>query len=62
MSDTEQKKIPAEAVELYNRFIHGQIGRRAFLDGVKRLSVAGLTATAIVDALMPNYALGQQVR
>jgi carboxymethylenebutenolidase len=57
-----QKKIPAEAVELYSRFIHGEIGRRAFLDGVKRYAVAGLSATAIVDALMPNYALGQQVR
>jgi carboxymethylenebutenolidase len=57
-----QKKIPAEAVELYNEFIHGRIERRAFLDGVKRYAVAGLSATAIVDALMPNYALGQQVR
>jgi carboxymethylenebutenolidase len=57
----ERKKIPAEAVELYSQFIHGEISRRAFFDGVKRFAVAGLTATAIVDALMPNYALGQQV-
>jgi carboxymethylenebutenolidase len=56
------KKIPAEAVELYTQFIHGEIGRREFLKGVERYAVAGLTATAIVDALMPNYALGQQVR
>ena len=59
---TERKKIPAEAVELYSSFIHGEISRRDFLDGVQRFAVAGLTATAIVDALMPNYALGQQVR
>ena len=32
-----------------------------FVDRVKRFAVAGLTATAIIDALMPNYALGQQV-
>lgn len=57
-----RKKIPAEAVDLYTQFIHGEIGRRDFLDGVKRFAVGGLTATAIVDALMPNYALGQQVR
>ncbi len=56
-----QKKVPAEAVELYNRFIHGELGRRAFLDGVKKYAVAGLTTTAIVEALMPNYAYGQQV-
>jgi carboxymethylenebutenolidase len=58
----ERKKIPAEAVELYNRFIHGGIGRREFLQGVQGFAIAGLTATAIVEALMPNYALGQQIR
>jgi carboxymethylenebutenolidase len=58
----ERKKIPAEAVELYSQYVHGEIDRRAFFDGVKRFAIAGLTATAIVDALMPNYALGQQVR
>jgi carboxymethylenebutenolidase len=57
-----RKKIPAEAVDLYTQFIHGDISRRDFLDGVKRFAVGGLTATAIVEALMPNYALGQQVR
>src|SRR5499426_4441728 len=58
----QTKKIPAEAVELYNRFIHGEIDRRAFLRGAERFAVTGLTASAIVEALMPNYALGQQVR
>src|ERR1051326_4807534 len=55
-------RIPAEAVELYTRYIHGEISRRGFLNGVKRFAIAGLTAEAIVQALMPNYALGQQVR
>src|SRR5580693_3624777 len=57
-----RKKIPAEAVDLYTRYIHGEISRRDFFAGVERFAVAGLTATAIVEALMPNYALGQQVR
>jgi len=56
-----KKKVPAEAVDLYTQFIHGEISRRAFLDGVQKYAVAGLTAAVIVDALMPNYALGQQV-
>ena len=55
-------KIPAEAVDLYTRYIHGEVSRRDFLHGVKRFAIAGLTASAIVEALMPNYALGQQVR
>src|SRR4029077_14248939 len=59
---TETKKIPAEAVDLYTRFIHGEIDRRDFLRGVERFAVVCLTATAHVEALIPNYALGQQVR
>src|SRR5437773_10731131 len=55
-------KLPAEAVELYTRYIHGEVNRRDFLRGVKRFAIAGLSAEAIVQALMPNYALGQQVR
>jgi carboxymethylenebutenolidase len=57
----EKPKLPNEAIELYNRYIHGEIGRRDFLSGVKRFAVAGLTVGAIVDALMPNYAAAQQV-
>jgi carboxymethylenebutenolidase len=54
-------KLPPEAVQLYNLFIHGEITRRAFLDGVQRFAVGGLAASTIIGALMPNYALGQQV-
>jgi carboxymethylenebutenolidase len=54
-------KVPREAIELYNRFIHGEISRRAFMDGIQRLAVGGVAAAALVQALMPNYALGQQV-
>src|ERR1700722_4955708 len=42
-------------------FIHGAINRRAFMDGVQRFAVGGLAATTIIEASMPNYALGQQV-
>jgi len=56
-----KKRIPAEAVDLYTRFIHGEVNRRDFLAGVQRFAIGGLTAGVIVDALMPNYALGQQV-
>ncbi len=54
-------KLPSEAIELYNLFIHGVISRRVFMDGVQRLAIGGLAATTIIEALMPNYALGQQV-
>jgi carboxymethylenebutenolidase len=54
-------KLPREAVQLYNLFIHGEISRRAFMEGVQKFAVGGLATAAIVEALMPNYALGQQV-
>jgi carboxymethylenebutenolidase len=54
-------KLPSEAIELYNRFIHGEISRRDFMDGIRRFAVGGLAVAAIVEALMPNYAQGQQV-
>ena len=57
----EKRKIPTGAIELYNRYIHGEISRRDFLEGAKRFAIGGLTAGAIVEALMPNYALAQQV-
>src|SRR6202049_737815 len=53
-------KLPREAIELYNDFIHGEISRRAFMEGMQRLA-GGLAAATVINALMPNYALGQQV-
>src|ERR1700728_453819 len=59
--ESTRPKLPTEAVELYNKFIHGGMSRRAFMNGIQRLAVGGLAASAMVEALMPNYALGQQV-
>jgi carboxymethylenebutenolidase len=59
--EPKESKLPSEAIELYNRFIHGEISRRAFMQGVQQFAIGGLTAAAVIDALMPNYAAGQQV-
>jgi carboxymethylenebutenolidase len=61
MSSKEKRTVPPEAVELYNQFIHGEISRREFISGAQKIAVAGLTAGAIVTALMPNYAEAQQI-
>ena len=62
MTKKEKRTVPFEAIEVYNQYIHGEISRRKFLSGVKKFTAVGLSATAIVEALMPNYALGQQIR
>ena len=59
--DPVRPKLPREAIELYNLFIHGEISRRDFVDGVQRFAAGGVAAAAIIEALMPNYALGQRV-
>jgi carboxymethylenebutenolidase len=59
--ESTKPKLPREAIELYNQFIHGEINRRAFMDGISRFAVGGVAASAIIQALMPNYAAGQQV-
>jgi carboxymethylenebutenolidase len=59
--DSAKRNLPREAVELYNRFIHGEISRRDFVAGVQRFAVGGVTAAAAIAALMPNYSQGQQV-
>src|SRR6202165_5849834 len=59
--DPAKPKLPIEAIQLYNRFIHGEISRREFANGVQTFATGGLAAAAIIEALMPNYAAGQQV-
>ncbi|HEY7680423.1 MAG TPA: dienelactone hydrolase family protein, partial [Terriglobia bacterium] len=60
----ERKKasdFPQELLNLFDLYVHGDINRRAFLDGAKKFAVGGLTATAIWEALRPNYAWAEQV-
>jgi carboxymethylenebutenolidase len=59
--ESVRPKLPSEAIELYNKFIHGGMSRRAFMNDLQRFAVGGLAASTILEALMPNYALGQQV-
>jgi carboxymethylenebutenolidase len=59
--DPARPKLPKEAIQLYNLFIHGRISRRAFMEGVQKFAIGGLSTAAVLEALMPNYALGQQV-
>lgn len=52
---------PQELLDLFDRYVHGDIPRRDFLDGAKKFASGGLTATAIWESLRPNYAWAQQV-
>ncbi|MEZ5403708.1 MAG: dienelactone hydrolase family protein [Bryobacteraceae bacterium] len=54
-------EFPQEVLDLFDKYVHGDIGRREFIEGVKTVSIGGLTGGAILEALRPNYAWAQQV-
>jgi carboxymethylenebutenolidase len=60
----ERKKasdFPQELLNLFDKYVHGDILRRDFLEGAKRFATGGLTAAAIYESLAPNYAWAQQI-
>jgi len=52
---------PQELLDLFHEYQHGDISRRAFLDGAAKFAVGGLTVASIFESLKPNYAWAQQV-
>ena len=60
----ERKKasdFPQELLNTFDLYVHGEIGRREFLEAAQKYAVGGLTATAIWESLRPNYAWAEQV-
>ena len=60
----ERKKasdFDPQLLSLSDRYVHGGINRREFLEGAAKFAIGGLTATALWDMLKPNYAWAQQV-
>lgn len=59
VQDTVQ--IPQEAFDWYDEYAHGDIDRRTFLRRLAGIAGAGITLATLSTALMPNYALAEQV-
>ena len=60
----ERKKasdFPQELLDIFHLYQHGEIDRRAFLDGAGRFASGGVTAAALWESLRPNYAWAEQV-
>jgi carboxymethylenebutenolidase len=53
-------RVPDEAIDAYNDFIHGHLDRRRFFDQLKNIAGAS-AAVALYEALTPDYAAAQQV-
>lgn len=62
MSSQEKlPSIPQAAFDWYDEYAHGDIDRRTFIRRLSTLGAAGITASAVSAALLPNYALAEQV-
>lgn len=58
---TDSRPIPQEAFDWYDEYAHGLIDRREFFSRLGGLVALGFTMTTLTSALLPNYALAEQV-
>ncbi len=61
MVESTQIKIPQEAFDWYDEYAHGDIDRRTFMSRLATLAGAGISMSLLTSALIPNYALAEQV-
>lgn len=56
-----EKYIDNQVYDLYDQYCHTQMSRREFLNRASALVVAGGSALAMADALLPRYAQAQTI-
>ncbi|NYT59533.1 dienelactone hydrolase family protein [Alcaligenaceae bacterium] len=61
MTRLTAKDFSPELLELYDHYVHGKISKREFLSRAGKFALGGLTASAILASLRPNYAWAQQI-
>ena len=61
MQPVNPKQFDQAVYDLFDKFVHGDIDRRAFIDGASRYAVGGMTGAMILDVLTPRFAEAQQV-
>lgn len=53
--------IPQEAFDWYDEYAHGLMDRRTFMNKLGGLAALGFSMSLLTTALLPNYALAEQV-
>ncbi len=61
MTRLTAKDFDPKLLELYDFYAHGMITKRQFLDRAGKFVAAGVTATAVLGMMSPDYALAEQV-
>jgi carboxymethylenebutenolidase len=47
--------------DLFDKYVHGDIDRRGFLERATKYAVGGMTASMLLDVLSPRFAEAQQI-
>ena len=58
---TEEQKIDQRIFDLYDEYCHGGMERREFLSRAAALTIGGVSALWMAQALMPRYAEAQTI-
>lgn len=61
MAAPEPQKFPPEVFSLFDKYVHGAISRRDFIDRASALAIAGMSGAALLEALNPKFASAQQI-
>lgn len=59
--NNDSRKFPPEVFRLFDKYVHGQLSRRDFIDRAGALAIAGMSGAALLDALNPKFAQAQQI-
>ncbi len=60
----ERKKAsdyPQELLDLFDRYVHGEMERRDFLEAARKFATGTVTAIALWESLRANYAWAEQI-
>lgn len=56
MKPLKKEDLNQDIFDLYDEYVHSKIGRREFVNKISIYAVGGLTVSAIMSFLLPNYA------
>jgi len=61
MEKLNKADIPQEAFDLYDYYCHNKIARRTFVEKLSVYAVGGITVSALLSSMMPDYLHSQTV-
>jgi carboxymethylenebutenolidase len=60
MEEIKKEDIDQKVFDIYDEYVHSKINRREFAEKLSMYAVGGLTLTALIQYLQPNYAMAKR--